>query len=139
MKVRDVMIPNVPVVSPETSLSEAAVLLKEMETPFLPVQEEERLSGLIGAEDIVSGALAEGVDPDTVTVRDVMENATVFCGADEDAAKALETMKQTGATQLVVLDENCGVAGILPLEKVLPLIISPAEEISGEEPLQGAA
>jgi CBS domain-containing protein len=77
--VRDVMTPSVRPVSPSQSLVEAAELMKGEDVGSVPVVEEGRLTGIVTDRDIVTRAVAERRDPQTVKVSEVASRELVAC------------------------------------------------------------
>ena len=69
--VRDVMTPGVRTLSPSQSLAEAAEVMKGEGVGSVPVVEEGRLAGIVTDRDIVTRAVAERRDPQTVKVGEV--------------------------------------------------------------------
>ena len=68
MKIRDVMTPDVDVVSSEDTLTTAAQLMADLDFEPLPVSDENRLTGVITGRDIATRVVADGCDPKEVTV-----------------------------------------------------------------------
>ena len=76
MKVREAMTRDVQLVKPEQPISEAAKLMAKLDIGALPVEENDRLVGMITDRDIAVRAVAAGRGPDT-PIRDVMSRAGV--------------------------------------------------------------
>lgn len=115
MHVGDVMTRNVEVVSPDTTLQEAAEKMKELDVGPLPVCDHGRLVGMITDRDITVRSTAEGYDPWTTKVSDAMTAEVNCCFEDQDVAEAARLMKQQGVRRLVVLDRNRKMVGIVSL------------------------
>ena len=75
MKVKEVMTQRAEFVDPATSLMEAAQIMKNFNIGALPVGENDRLIGMVTDRDISVRAVAEGRDPKTTSIRDVMSAA----------------------------------------------------------------
>ena len=69
MKIPDVMTPDIEVVTPDDTLSTAARLMADLNLEALPVEEDNRLVGMISARDIAIRVAANGLDPEATTVR----------------------------------------------------------------------
>ena len=65
MKVREAMTRDVRLVKPEQTIRDAAKLMAEIDVGALPVEENDRLVGMITDRDIAVRAVAEGKGPDT--------------------------------------------------------------------------
>ncbi len=76
---------------PETTVAEACRTLRDRRVGCLVVARAGEVQGIFSAGDVVTGVVAEGRDPATVTVVDVMsrEVATVTLEASSQHAEAL--------------------------------------------------
>ena len=72
MQLKDVMTPHVDVIAPEATIREAAETMRHLDIGPLPVCEGERLVGMLTDRDMTVRAVAEGRDPVTTLVREVM-------------------------------------------------------------------
>ena len=115
MLVREIMTRCVEVVHSDDTLQEAADRMKALDIGPLPVCEHDRLVGMITDRDITVRSTAEGYDPWTTKVRDVMTPEVDYCFDDDDVAVAARLMKDKEVRRLVVLDRNKGLVGILSL------------------------
>ena len=108
MQVRDVMTENVQVVRPDASIQEAAALMKRMDVGPMPVCDGERLVGMVTDRDLAIRATAEGRDPTTTQVSDVMTPDVIYCFEDQDIGVVDERLSETHAL-LVSLGELAAV------------------------------
>jgi len=116
MQVHEVMTPSAECTHPNATLQEAAQLMRDLDVGALPVcGENDRLVGMITDRDIVVRAIAEGRDPKTVRVEDVMSPDIVYCLQDQSIGDAAETMKERQIRRLVVLNRDKRLVGILSL------------------------
>jgi len=111
-KVRDAMTPGVRSVAPSDSVTEAAQAMKEQDVGSLPVVEAERLVGMVTDRDIIVRAVAEQVDPQTLTVGDVASGDLVTVEPDEDLEEALALMGRHRVRRLPVV-ENGRLVGVV--------------------------
>jgi len=111
-KVRDAMTPGVRSVAPSDSVTEAAQAMKEQDVGSLPVVEAERLVGMVTDRDIIVRAVAEQVDPQTLTVGDVASGDLVTVEPDEDLEEALALMGRHRVRRLPVV-ENGRIVGVV--------------------------
>ena len=81
----------------------------------LPVCDNDRLAGLITDRDIAVRAVAEGCDPRTTTVKDVMTPDVVYCFEDQDVQEAAQLMREHQVRRLVVLNRDKRLVGIVSL------------------------
>jgi CBS domain-containing protein len=115
MKIRDVMTTGVELVNPDTSLQEAARKMRETDTGFLPVGENDRLVGTLTDRDITIRAVAEGRDPKGTKVRDAMSEELVYVLEDGEAAEAADLMAQRQIRRLPVLSQDKRLVGVVSL------------------------
>jgi CBS domain-containing protein len=115
MLLRDVMTPHVEVIHPDATLREAAQKMKTLDVGPVPVCDGDRLQGMLTDRDITVRATAEGRDPNTTRVRDVMTPDVVYCFEDQDVREAAETMEQWQIRRLVVLNQDKRLVGIVSL------------------------
>src|SRR5436309_8664365 len=103
MQVKQVMTRGVECISPTTTVQEAARKMKTLDVGPLPICDNDRLTGMITDRDITVRAVAEGCDPKTTTVKDVMTPDVVYCFEDQDVREATKLMKEHQIRRLVVL------------------------------------
>jgi CBS domain-containing protein len=104
--VRDVMTPGVQTVSASQSLAEAAEVMKGEDVGSVPVVEEGRLAGIVTDRDIVTWAVAERRDPQTVKVDEVASRELVTVEPDQDLDEALALMARHQVRRLPVVEEG---------------------------------
>ena len=75
MKVRDAMTTDVRLVRPEQTIREAAHLMAQLDIGALPVEQDDRLVGMITDRDIAVRAVGQGRGPETA-ISEVMSSAT---------------------------------------------------------------
>ena len=112
-KVHEVMTDRPRAVTPETTVSEAAQLMKSDDIGSLPILEGEQLTGMVTDRDIVIRAIAEGKDPRGMPVREVASRELVTVHAEDDLSDALKLMAREQVRRLPVVDENNRLVGIL--------------------------
>src|SRR5215471_10683460 len=115
MQVRNVMTKGAECVRPSNSLQEAAQKMKNQDVGALPVCGNDRLVGLITDRDIAVRAVAEGCDPRTTTVKDVMTPDVLYCSEDQDVQEAAQLMCEHQVRRLVVLNRDKRLVGIVSL------------------------
>jgi CBS domain-containing protein len=89
--------------------------MKNQDVGPLPVCDNERLVGLITDRDIVVRAVAEGCDPRTTTVQNVMTPDVLSCFEDQDVQQAAQLMCEHQVRRLVVLNRDKRLVGIVSL------------------------
>jgi CBS domain-containing protein len=104
--VREAMTPGVSAVSPSQSLAEAAELMKGEDVGSVPVVEEGRLTGILTDRDIVTRAVAERRDPQTVKVDEVASRELVTVEPEQDLDEALALMARHQVRRLPVVEQG---------------------------------
>src|SRR5881392_3812064 len=104
--VRDVMTPGVRTLSPSQSLAEAAEVMKGEDVGSVPVVQEGRLAGIVTDRDIVTRAVAERRDPQTVKVDEVASRELVTVEPEQDLDEALALMARHQVRRLPVVEEG---------------------------------
>src|SRR5438094_6512110 len=115
MKLKDIMTPNPRCVSPDDSLQEAARTMGDLDVGPVPVCDQDRLAGMITDRDITVRAVAEGKDPRTTKVREVMTGEIIYAFEDQDVQEAARTMQERQVRRLVVLNRDKRLVGIVSL------------------------
>ena len=118
MKVSEIMTSDVQVITPDQPIQQAARLMIDSDTGFLPVGDGERLIGMVTDRDITVRAVAEGRGPDT-PVRDVMTDDILFIYDDQDVEDAAMLMSDRQVRRLPVKSrEDDQLVGIVSLADV---------------------
>ena len=112
-KVHEVMTDRPRVVTPETTVSEAAQLMKNDDIGSLPILDGEQLAGVVTDRDIVIRAVAEGKDPRGMPVREVASRELVTVNADEELSSALQLMASQQVRRLPVVNDDGRLVGVL--------------------------
>jgi len=115
MKVSEVMTRKAEVVRPDTTVQEAAERMRQLDVGPLPVCDGDRLVGMVTDRDITVRSTAEGWDPFTTPVRDVMTPETFYCFEDQDVTEAARIMNEHQVRRLLVLNRDKRLAGIVSL------------------------
>ena len=118
MKVKDIMTTSVEIIHPDARLVEAAQKMKTLNVGSLPVCDGERLKGMLTDRDITIRAVAEGMNPNEITVQDVMSPEVVYCFEDQEVEDAAKLMGQKQIRRLPVLNQHKRLVGILALGDV---------------------
>ena len=115
MQLKYIMTREVQVVRPDATLQEAACLMKQIDAGAVPVTDGTRLQGIITDRDIAIRAVADGCDPCSTPVREVMSSEVIFGTPEEDVEDAARLMEQEKIRRLVVVDNDKNLVGIVSL------------------------
>ena len=131
MQVGEICNREVIVVERDVSVREAAALMRQYHVGDLVVAEElagkRAPVGIVTDRDIAIEVVAMGVDPEALTVGEVMGPELITVGEKETVYDTLHRMRQHGVRRIPVVDAQGGLAGIVSLADLLEFL---AEEIS---------
>lgn len=130
MLISEIMTKQVEFVRPEETLREAALKMRDSGVGPLPVCENQGVLGMLTDRDITVRAVAEGLDPRTTRVRDVMSGELICCYEDQEAEVAAHLMRSQQIRRVLVLDRDKRLVGIVSLSDLALESTSP--ERAGE-------
>ena len=90
----------------ETTVNEAARLMKKMNVGAVMVVEKEKLIGIFTERDVVFRVLAESRDPKTTRLAEVMTAKPQTIGPDRPFGHALHLMYESGFRHVPVVDHG---------------------------------
>jgi CBS domain-containing protein len=101
--------------APSDSLTRAAERMREANIGALPVLEGEDgwLVGIVTDRDLVTRALARGLEPDATRVSDVMTRDVATCLPGDPIEKAVERMEERHVRRLPIVDDDGRLLGII--------------------------
>lgn len=114
-RVHEVMTGNPVTVDRQTSLAEAARVMRDASIGDVLVLDGGRLRGIVTDRDIVVRALAEDRGPADTTVGAICSTEPVTIGPDEHVDRAVEVMRRHALRRLPVVGEDGGLVGIVTL------------------------
>ncbi len=103
-QVRDLMVSDVVTIEPSTSVVDAAKRMIQEEKGPLPVVEGDQLHAMVTDRDIIARVVAEGRDPNSVTVHDIATHELVTIGPDQDVEEARQLMDQHELDRVLVVE-----------------------------------
>ncbi|HEV8717865.1 MAG TPA: CBS domain-containing protein [Candidatus Binatia bacterium] len=115
MQLKEIMTQGVQVIAPEATIKEAAEKMKQLNIGPLPVCDGERLVGMLTDRDITTRVVAEGYDPTTTKIREMMTPDIVYCFEDQDVQEAAHLMEQHQIRRLPIVNHNKWLVGIVSL------------------------
>jgi CBS domain-containing protein len=120
MKVSEAMNRGAHIVNANDPLKKAAKTMAEEGVGFLPVEEDDRLIGMITDRDIVTRCVAQGKDG-SARVRDAMTKDVKYCFEDEEIDDVMENMADIQVRRLPVMSRDKRLIGVLSLADVARL------------------
>ncbi|ACP22568.1 Inosine-5'-monophosphate dehydrogenase related protein (plasmid) [Sinorhizobium fredii NGR234] len=114
MHVSEIMTRDVHLVTPNDTIRDVARQMAENDIGFLPVEDHDRLVGMVTDRDIVVRGVADGLDPQA-KVRDVMTTDVKYCFEDEDVDDVARNMGDIQVRRLPVVNRDKRLVGIVSL------------------------
>jgi CBS domain-containing protein len=118
MKLRDILTRDPEVVRPDLSIQAAALKMKTLDIGMLPVCNGDRLVGTVTDRDIAVRAAAEGRDPGTTLVHEIMTPDLIYAFEDQTVEDAAELMEKHQIRRLPVLNKEKRLVGVISLGDV---------------------
>ena len=113
-QLKEVMSRHVKMVSPDTTIREAAQQMRDGDFGMLPVAENDRMVGAISDRDIAIRAVADDKGPETA-VRDVMTDGIFWAYEDESVDEAARIMSEHQVRRLPIVNRDKRLVGIVAL------------------------
>jgi CBS domain-containing protein len=113
MKVVEMMTRDVRTARPSDTIIDAARLMAQCDCGALPVEDQDRLVGMITDRDLVVRALAQGKTD--ATVADIMSQDIKYCFDDEEVDAVAHNMGDIQMRRLPVVNRSKRLVGILSL------------------------
>ena len=132
MTVQDIMTDAAITDEPGDSLADASARMWQQQTGSLLVMEGDTLAGIVTERDVLR-SVAEGKDPSTCKLRDVMTTDVVTVSPDTGIKDAANIMFEKWFRHLPVVTGDGKVVGIISLRDLLTLV---ARGMDDPEPLQ---
>ncbi|ACB76571.1 CBS domain-containing protein [Opitutus terrae] len=115
MKIREMMTKETRSVSPDTPVIEVAGLMRLHDIGVVPVVEDGRIVGMLTDRDIVLQVVADGDDPRSTVVRDVMSTGSISVNENQEVDEAVALMEKYQVRRLPVLNADSKLVGIVSL------------------------
>ncbi len=126
MKVARIYTRNVVSATRSSTLQEASLIMRDRHVGSLLVTEDEpngdHAIGIVTDRDMVVYATAEGLDPQSSTLADIMTPKIAAIDRDADAHEAMAVMRKFGVRRLAVTGEDGSIIGVLSLDDVVDAV-----------------
>ena len=114
-RVSDVMTKQVVYLPAETTLDEAARVMKESDIGDVVVTDGATLAGMLTDRDIVVRAVAERADPARTTIGQITTREVVMIEQSSTASEAAALMRERNIRRVLVCDNDRKLVGIVSL------------------------
>src|SRR2546423_703538 len=128
MKVRELMTTDVATATLATTLNEVASKMKEEDTGAIPVLDQDKLAGIVTDRDIVIRCIAEGKDPNEITVEDILSGDLETIEPDAEAEEAARIMARRQIRRLPVVEDE-ELVGMISLGDIA---VKEDEDVAGD-------
>src|SRR5215207_1901990 len=115
MKLKEIMSDHVEVIHPDDSLQTAAEKMRDRDIGFLPVCDGDRLIGVLTDRDLITRALADGLESTAILGRDLLTSPAIYCFDDQSVDEAAKLMHDNQIRRLVVLSRDKQMVGVISL------------------------
>src|ERR1017187_10432853 len=133
MLLKEICSPNVVCCGAQTSVLEAARLMRQKHVGDVVVvddpHEEGIPLGIVTDRDLVLEVLGDGLDPSTTPLGSLMRTPVVIAHESEDTAQVLERMRAHGVRRIPVVAHEGETVGIITLDDLLRLFVADASAL----------
>ena len=129
MTCAEVMTPSPTCCNSQHTAIEAAELMRREDVGLVPVTSDDgrKLIGVLTDRDIVLKVVAEGRDPRSTAVTDVMSTDIVSCLPQESVESVMELMATRQVRRIPIIDPDGSLVGIVAQADVATRIANPQE------------
>jgi CBS domain-containing protein len=111
--ITDLMTANPCAIEADKPVAYAAMMMQQERVGLAPIVDGGRLVGTLTDRDIVTRVVAQGKDPQSVTVREVASTDPVTIDPQQDLDEALQLMASNQVRRLPVVEEGGRLVGIV--------------------------
>lgn len=113
MLVKEIMTKSVDFITPQTSLAEAAQIMRDDDVGSLPVAENDRLVGMLTDRDIIVRTIAEGKF--NATAKDAMTKKVLYAFEDDSIEDLMTNFSKNQVHRMPVINHDKKLVGIVSL------------------------
>ena len=113
--VSDVMTRQVVFLPGETTLDEAAQVMRDRSIGDVVVTQGPTMAGMVTDRDIVVRAIAENLPPRTTTLDAILTREMIMVEQSATIEEAAQAMRERGVRRLLVCDADRNLVGIISL------------------------
>lgn len=115
MQIREVMSKNVRVINSARNIREAASVMEEIDCGALPVEENDKMVGMITDRDIAIRVVAHNKDPEKTAVGEAMTSGIQYCFDEDSVDEVAKKMRQEQHRRIPVVNKEKRLVGIVSL------------------------
>lgn len=129
MQIKDIMTKTVVCANPDDPIVSIAKKMRDENIGAIPVCNSREVIGVITDRDIVTRAIAKGVNFAKFTVKDIMTRTPFTARDNETVEDAVHLMENKRVRRLPVLDQAGKLVGLISLDDIAT---NTSHELSGE-------
>ena len=111
--IKDVMTSDPCTIDADKSVAYAAKMMRDEDVGLAPIVEGDKLIGMLTDRDIAIRVVAEGRNPDQVTVTEVASKQVVTIDPQQELDEALRIMAKHQVRRLPVVEEDGRLVGVV--------------------------
>lgn len=135
MKVGEYCKKAVVAIASGSDAAEAAKLMRKQHVGFLIVYREQdalrKPLGVLTDRDLVLGVMARDVDPQAVTVDDIMSRQPLVATEADELSDMLHAMRFAGIRRVPVVDDRGALTGIMAIDDAIEVVTGLMCDIAG--------
>lgn len=112
---------NVATCAPEDSVQKVASVMREQKISSMIVREGNNPVGILTDRDLRNKVVAQGIDPTSVTARDIMTAPLVTVSEDDFIFEALYRISKNDIHRICVVDQDQRLSGIITVTDIMRL------------------
>ena len=116
MRAVDIMTESPECVTPDSTLADAAMKMRDLDVGIIPVVDSEqgrRLKGVVTDRDLAIRAVAEGMDARSTRVSEVMTTEVQSCNKNDTVGDILRVMEREQVRRVPITDREGRLVGIV--------------------------
>ena len=115
MQVKEIMTKGPKVIKSDACVTDAAKLMSDHNFGCLPVEENDKLIGMLTDRDITLRVVAENKDPKATKTKDVMSEKVFYCYENDTIENVLDSFGKQQINRMPVMNENKRLVGEISL------------------------
>lgn len=115
MRIADIMTDKPRYIHIDTTVAQAAQIMRDDDIGFVPVEQEDKMVGMLTDRDITIRAVAAGENPDRVTAATIMTPDVEWLYDDQDINDAKDVMEAKQVRRLPIVNRDKRLVGMLSL------------------------
>ncbi|MBX9805448.1 MAG: CBS domain-containing protein [Alphaproteobacteria bacterium] len=116
--VKDFMHKGILLMKPTDSVQNAAQKMNEKNNGCVFINENERISGVVTARDIVTRGVSKGKNLEALRLKDIMSAKILYCFEGDSLEQAAKSMAKNHIHRLPVLNKSKKLVGLLSLGNI---------------------